>query len=181
MNFPKLSLHSIANLLSTAALACIGLTVGGAQAQSGASQFAIKEYQARAGTSILRDAVQSPRLPINKRFSELSADERAALLSYYGNFDVGNEPPFPIEGLKPAMELLVRMQNKLVDQGRLHILVRVDASGTASDAKVIDSPSPEMAKAAAGVMMFTKFKPALCAGVPCAMDFPLHVEFPARN
>ena len=165
-----------------AASVAFALLASAAQAQSAAkSEFAIKEYSPRAGTSILRDAIQSPKVPINKRYAELSADERAAVMSYYQKFDAANEPPFPLEGLKPALELLVRMQNKLVDQGRLHLMVAIDAKGLATDVKVVDSPSPEMAKAAAGVMMYTKFKPAQCAGQACTMDFPLHVEFPVRN
>ncbi len=168
--------------LCAAATVAFAVLASAAQAQSASkSEFAIKEYSPRAGTSILREAIQSPKVPINKRYAELSADERNAFQSYYLRFDTANEPPFPLEGLKPALELLVRMQNKLVDQGRLHLMVAIDANGLATDIKVVDSPSPEMAKAAAGVMMYTKFKPAQCAGQACAMDFPLHVEFPARN
>jgi Gram-negative bacterial TonB protein C-terminal len=155
-----------------------GLNATQVMAQSTRSEFAIKEYLPRAGTSILRDALKSPRVPVNKRFAELSADERKALLGYYDNFDVANEPPFPIEGLKPVMELLVKMQNKLVDNGALRLMVTIDAAGVATAVKVIESTSPEMAKAAAGVMMYTKFKPATCRGQPCEMDFPLHVQFP---
>jgi outer membrane biosynthesis protein TonB len=159
------------------AILCMSLSASPAQAQSGASQFGVKEYSARAGTSILRDAVISPRLPINKTFSELNTEERSALRSYFPQLDAAFEPPFPLEGLKPAMELIAKMQNKLVDKGKLLILVSVDAAGAVSEAKVVQSPSPEMSKAAAGIMMFTKFKPAQCAGVPCVMDFPFHVDF----
>jgi Gram-negative bacterial TonB protein C-terminal len=168
----------IAHVVIVSGAMVAGLNASNAMAQSARSEFAIKEYLPRAGTSILRDALKSPRVPVNKRFAELNAEERKALQGYYENFDAANEPPFPTEGLKPVMELLVKMQNKLVDNGALRLMVTIDAAGVAKSVKVIESTSPEMAKAAAGVMMFTKFKPALCKGQPCEMDFPLHVEFP---
>jgi Gram-negative bacterial TonB protein C-terminal len=171
-------LRTITHVVIVAGALLAGFNATQASAQTTRSEFAIKEYLPRAGTSILRDSLKSPRVPVNKRFAELNADERKALQGYYDNFDGANEPPFPAEGLKPVMELLVKMQNKLVDNGALRLMVTIDAAGVATSVKVIESTSPEMAKAAAGVMMYTKFKPALCKGQPCEMDFPLHVEFP---
>jgi hypothetical protein len=56
--------------------------------------------------------------------------------------------------------------------------VSVDATGKASEVKVVESPSAEMSKSIAGVMMYATFKPAKCGGVACAMDFPLELVFP---
>lgn len=165
-------------LASVGAALVLAFTVSTAQAQTSTGQFAIKEYAPRAGTSILRDAVRSPRLPINKKFAELNASERQSLVSYYPTFDANNEPPYPADGLRPMMELALKAQNKLVEKGRVFLWVSVDAAGKTTEVKVVDSPSPDMTKALAGVMFYTNFKPARCGGAACAMDFPLELEFP---
>ena len=41
---------------------------------------------------------------------------------------------------------------------------------------VFESPDPEITRVAASVLMLSKFKPAVCAGRPCAMQFPLEVN-----
>jgi hypothetical protein len=39
------------------------------------------------------------------------------------------------------------------------------------------APDAAMSRFATQVLMEQKFKPALCAGVPCAMGFPFSVSF----
>jgi hypothetical protein len=34
-----------------------------------------------------------------------------------------------------------------------------------------------MTQAAARIIIFSKFKPARCSGVPCSMDFPFRLAF----
>ena len=46
-----------------------------------------------------------------------------------------------------------------------------------SEVKAIGSPSPEMAKAAASIILLSKFKPAVCKGEPCKMEFPFTFKF----
>jgi hypothetical protein len=60
----------------------------------------------------------------------------------------------------------------------MFLWVVVDEKGIVNEVKVVESPSAEMSKSIAGVMMYAKFKPARCNGAPCAMDFPLELEFP---
>jgi hypothetical protein len=46
-----------------------------------------------------------------------------------------------------------------------------------SGVKAWGSPSPEMTKFAASVLLLTRFKPAICGGQKCRMDFPLKYLF----
>jgi hypothetical protein len=46
-----------------------------------------------------------------------------------------------------------------------------------SEVKAIGSPSPEMTQFAASVLLLTKFKPAICGGQPCKMDYPFRFAF----
>jgi hypothetical protein len=120
-------------------------------------------------------------IPINKRYDELSTDEKADLRSWYqGPFGVGDEPPFPIEGLKPIDILMAKVQAKLLVDGNLTIVASVGANGDVSSIKVFGSPSPELSRLAAAILYGTKFKPALCGNVACAMDFPFRFAFKVK-
>ncbi len=52
-------------------------------------------------------------------------------------------------------------------------LVHINSAGEAVSVQVLRSPSPEVTMAVARTLLSdTKFKGAVCAGAPCAMDFP---------
>ena len=57
------------------------------------------------------------------------------------------------------------------------LVASVATDGTVSEVKAIGSPSPEMAKAAASIILLSKFKPAVCKGEPCKMEFPFTFKF----
>ena len=59
--------------------------------------------------------------------------------------------------------------------------MQVDAKGVAQSVSVIASPDSDMTRVAAGVLMLETYKPALCAGQPCAMAFPVRMEFHRRD
>lgn len=53
----------------------------------------------------------------------------------------------------------------------------IDAHGNAIAVEVFKSPDPQMTKAMAGVLMLEKYKPAVCGGSPCQMQFPFRTIF----
>ena len=146
-------------------------------AQQSAPEMTLKESHPRTGSSIRRSVAFSHRLPFNRRYEELSNEQRALLHSYYESIGPGDEPPFPLDGLKPIVSIIQRAQAKLLVEGDLSLLVTVGGDGVAREVEAIGSPSPEMTKFAASVLMLTKFKPALCGGEPCSMQFPLYLRF----
>jgi hypothetical protein len=112
-----------------------------------------------------------PGIPINKRYDELLPSEREAVHKDYEGLARGDEPPFPADGLKPLHEAALKAQMQRYATGRLFVLASVDVDGTVTEVKVMESPDPEMARFVASMLLMTRFKPALCAGRPCAMDF----------
>ena len=143
-------------------------------------QYDIKQDKPRTGSVVRRYEVRNSTLPINKRFHELNASERELLNSLYENIQPGDEPPFPAEGLKTIYDAVGKAQQKLLVSGTLILVVTVSPSGDASAVKAIGSPSDEMTKFAASVLMLTKFKPAVCGGSPCQMDYPFSFSFAVR-
>jgi hypothetical protein len=131
----------------------------------------------RASVDKLSSLTEGSLLPLDKRYRDLSPAERIILHQQWENIPAGDEPPYPIDGLRPIHVAIARAQQALNVMGSLDLVVNVDATGEVTDVKAIGSPSAEMTKYAAAVMFNTKFKPAVCGGRPCAMQYPFSFVF----
>lgn len=140
-------------------------------------QFDLRQDRHATASLIRRKVVEGSPIPINKRYHELSPEAKAILHDYYENLAIGDEPPFPAHGLKPVYQALAIAQQKLLSRGELILVVMVDSNGNATEVKAIGSPSPEMTQVAASIILLTKFKPAVCGGQPCKMEYPLRFDF----
>ncbi len=144
-------------------------------------QYNIKEDEAFTGTSIRENEVVShDQVPINKRYDALSDDEKAIVRHWFAHLGPQDEPPYPADGLKPILNTMRLGEEKLREQGQLQLLATVAADGHVSQVQIIHAPSEEWGKFASRVLLLTPFKPALCAGTPCAMDFPFEMRFKIR-
>lgn len=141
------------------------------------AQYRLREPEPRTGTRITREIVSGSRLPLDKRYEELSPEDKAALNSVYENMGPGDEPPFPAQGLRPFYEAVAQAQQRLLATGELALVATVAADGQVAAVKAIGSPKPEMTKAASTILLLTRFKPALCKGIPCRMDYAFHFVF----
>jgi hypothetical protein len=150
-------------------------------AQESKPEYAIKEDAPRTGSLIRRNAIEFKNVALNKRYAELSAQDRENLHSWWESLSDGDEPPFPEKGLKHIHDAVFKAQGKLMVEGDLFLIASVDPTGDVVEVKTIGSPSPEMTKFAASVVLLTKFKPGLCAGAPCRMDFPIRYRFVTRQ
>lgn len=79
--------------------------------------------------------------------------------------------------MKSILDVVRKGQEKLLVTGKLYLVATVEPNGKVSTVKAYGSPNPEMAKFASEVLLLTKFKPAVCGGRPCRMDFPLWYNF----
>ena len=149
-------------------------------AQTSPPEHALRESNSDAGSNIKRDLVWNKKIPLNRRYHELTPEEKAALNECYEKIEIGDEPPFPAEGLRPIVDALSKAQDKLRVTGELRLLVDVDANGDATSIAAYGSPSPEMTKFSASILMLTKFKPAVCRGQPCKMQYPFYWAFRVR-
>jgi hypothetical protein len=146
-------------------------------AQQADPQYGIKFTDPPIGSNIRRYAVSPSSIPINRSYGELSAAERAKLHQWWERIPEGDEPPFPIDGLRPIHDAVRQAQSKLLVTGELFLIATVEQDGQVSQVQAVGSPSPEMTKFSATVLVLTKFKPAVCSGHPCRMDFPVRYQF----
>jgi len=144
-------------------------------AQDGAPKYSIKEDDPRLGSSMRRDQFHGFSIAINLPYAKLPTSDRQSLHALYEQMPDGDEPPFPIYGLQAIYDPIRKAHDKLADPGDLSLIATVDPSGQVQRVEVFKSPSTQMTQFVANVLTMTKFKPALCGGKPCAMEFPVRV------
>ena len=120
-------------------------------------------------------------LPLDKRYEDFTPEERAKLHSYYPNLKPGDEPPFPVRGLRPVMREIIELQQQAQEHGEAEYGVRVDAKGQAQAIAVYKSPDERFTKAIAYYLVNTDYKPAKCDGKPCEGEFKFRFDFSVRN
>ncbi|MGO5000515.1 hypothetical protein [Oceanisphaera sp. W20_SRM_FM3] len=129
---------------------------------------------------IRKFAILPGPIPLDRRYQEFTAEEKARVHAAYERIPDGDEPPFPADGLKPVYDALLKGQEHLMVAGKLRVVATVDAAGTVQSVAAFESPAAGVTRLAATILMLTKFKPASCTGKPCQMDFPLEFEFVLR-
>jgi hypothetical protein len=156
-------------LLVLASLAAFGIAHS---AELPEAEFSIRESVAQTGSNIRREVIWGGSIPLNRTYAQLTPEQKATVHALYERIEPGDEPPFPAEGLKPILVAIWKGQSKRLVSGLLTLAADVDASGDVTKVEVYDSPDPVFTNFAASVLMLTKFKPAVCKGVPCRMQYP---------
>lgn len=139
-------------------------------------------YSLRAPASVHDGAIpryltRASLIPLHKRYAELTAEERATLKRNWEPMPEDDEPPFPLRGLRPVHAAMARVQQHLLVEGEVLLIASVNSAGEVTEVKAVGGPSPDLINAAASVLFDTKFKPAVCGGQPCAMQYPFDFKF----
>jgi hypothetical protein len=83
----------------------------------------------------------------------------------------------PLEGLKPIVAAILKGQERYLARGELQLLVTVGPDGKGKNVTAYGKvDNPDMAKFASSVLLLTKFKPAICNGSLCKMQFPFQLK-----
>lgn len=163
--------------LRPAHLIVVGLLAGSAGAWAG--DLPRKQYELRVeetGTRLGRAAIRST-LPLNRRYAELDAAEQAMLRADYEGMPAGDEPPFPADGLLTVFTAVKNGMDKLGPLGTLTLVADVDSTGKVRHVDAFGKVDPDFARFASRVLVSTPFKPGLCAGKACNMQYVLRMEF----
>ncbi len=124
------------------------------------------------GTILKRDIRWNSKIPLNKPYAEFTPAEKAELHKAYETLAPGDEPPFPAEGIKPIFTAIKNAQRVLQSKGQLDMKVTVDPSGNAIKVDDVGSvPAGQMTEIAKQALMQTKYKPAVCKGEPCTLQY----------
>jgi hypothetical protein len=143
-------------------------------------QMPYRITDAITGSLVPQDIIL-PAAPFDGRYAELTPQQKAALANDYENLPAGDEPPYPLYGLRHMIRPLVQYADLAGPVGPLVASVVVDSQGRPGAVTVYRSPDPEVARIVAAALSFESFKPAVCHGQPCRMDYVLRLEFPRRG
>ena len=152
-------------------------------AQAGAAdapaQRALRDSTSTTGSIIRKQAGWNNKIPLNKTYAELTPEQKGYFHAMYESIPPGDEPPFPLKGMKPIVSAILKGQAQRVAKGELRMAVTVGADGKGQKVEVYGGvDDPELLKFAATVLLMTRYKPAVCSGQPCTMQFPfsLHLQ-----
>ncbi len=137
--------------------------------------YGLKETEPRVGTTIRAEVVRST-IPFDKKYDEMTAEQKDVFRSNYDKLSANDEPPFPLDGLAEIGREIVRLESSGQFRGPLIMTVHIDEKGEAQSTAVYKTPNDDFSKSVAIVAMKSRYKPAKCDGKPCAMDFPLIVD-----
>jgi hypothetical protein len=132
----------------------------------------VQESTSETGTILKKDLRWNSKIPLNKTYGQLTDAQKAELHKMYESLPPGDEPPFPAEGIKPIFTAIKNAQRVLQARGSLDMAVTVGPDGKAI--KVDDFShlrSTQMADLAQQVLLLTKYKPGMCSGTPCTMQY----------
>lgn len=146
-------------------------------------QYTVRQSEPSVGSTLRRDIIKAGTVPLDKRYSELTTEQKNVVKSAYESMKDTDEPPFPANGLMPILKSLraAHEQFGLKYKGELTMYVQVDSQGKATGVSVVKSPDPEITKVMAYALMTQPYKPAVCNGTPCAMQYPFNAELIGPN
>jgi hypothetical protein len=157
-------------------MTCAVLSPDMALSQNASPDTNVKQTDPGTGTRINRTIASSQSFPLNKKWSELSEHDRAVFRSQYEDMPDTDEPPYPIDGMAPIFRQLSVEAGRAGVYGVFIIDVTVNPQGKGTKVTLIKYSTVEAAKVLAYVLVHTKYKPAVCHGKPCIMDFPFSVK-----
>lgn len=129
-----------------------------------------------------RNGVKAPRVmeiavPFNLPYEKLNAEQRQYIKRDYPILQEQDEPPYPLAGRQAIFKRLIEMQDILcIAGGKVRLDALISETGQPQKVTFWKAPDAETARITGSILMLIKYKPALCAGQPCAMSYPLNIQ-----
>ena len=144
-----------------------------------AQTLPLKQFELRVeevGSHISGTSGRSDGLPLNRRYAELDASEKARVQAHYEGMPAGDEPPFPADGLLPVFMAIQTGAGKLPPLGSMTLVADVDSTGQVRHVDSFGKVDTEFARFASRVLVATRFKPGVCGGKRCNMQYVLKMQ-----
>lgn len=140
------------------------------------SDHVLRKDDAFTGSNIKKNVPwNGPAL--NKRYHELSAEDKTNIKLSYKGMSAEDEPPYPLEGMRSIVAAADKIQQKLLVDGDLQLEIEIDEMGDGDSVRILKTPNKKLAELMAAVLLLSKFKPAICSGQPCKMNYYFSLTF----
>jgi hypothetical protein len=116
-------------------------------------------------------------LPYDRSYEQLSPEQKAVVRSQYDSVGPNDEPPYPKYGLSDVADAVARMPRREPLEGEVVLTVLVDERGADKSVSIYKTPDARLSNVVAATLTRGKFKPGLCEGRPCAMDYVFKYYF----
>lgn len=140
------------------------------------AQYVVKEPEPDTGTRIKDVVSRWDVYPLDKPYERFTDEEKARLRAFYESMPEGDEPPFPKHGFEPLLQQMAIVVGRMNYQGLVSLHISIDETGKATKVDFMAYDNFEAAKAVARLLVNTPYKPAVCSGKPCAMQFPFYTQ-----
>ena len=169
--------HAIRSIALSGVVA-LSATFAAQAATDGARQYHVTDVI--VGSVLPQDIITGP-LPFDSTYAGLTSEQKAVLFQDYESLGAGDEPPFPLYGVRHLVKPLISFADTWNPVGPMVASVEVDSKGNATSVTVYQSPDPQLTRLLGGALAFEKYKPASCKGQPCTMQYVLRLNFPERH
>lgn len=153
-----------------------GLPAGSTPVAALENHTFVRKESGSKGAGALSLASGSPA-PFDAPYGALSGEQQRTLKGPYRILLEADEPPYPARGPGELVRAVQDVAGITGSRGELHVEVQLDAAGTPVAVLVRRAPDKDLGERTAQLMMLAKYKPALCAGAPCAMGYALKLRF----
>jgi hypothetical protein len=176
----SLSQFSKGTIMGVSGRVAVAVALLGAASLAWARPDALYEDVPETGSNIAKVAMTWP-VSIASTYAELTPDERSLVRSDYLNLGANDEPPYPLYGVKAVLQDMQTIRIGSTDDGRVSLVVRVDASGKPRAFAILKAPDVGVATVFGWVLMRSSFKPAMCGGQACEGDYIFRYDFAHRR
>jgi hypothetical protein len=147
-------------------------------AADGAQQYHVRELLVG---SVLAQPIINSQVPFDRPYAGLTSAQKALLSQDYESLPAGDEPPFPLYGVRHTLMPILSYVETWNPVGELVAAVDVDSKGDAISVTVYKSPDQQLTRLASKALALEKYKPGLCKGQPCRMQYVMRLDFPDRR
>lgn len=129
------------------------------------------------GSLLKETRISNISVPPEKSWSELSDLDKERVKASYEPMAKDDEPPYPLHGPRRLLLASLQVRHHLRLEGLLDLVATIDPEGKVLEIKVYRSPDDEVTPVIAALLASETFKPAVCSGKPCQMEYRLAIDF----
>jgi hypothetical protein len=133
-------------------------------------RYSLKGAESPTGSNLKREIARNSIVPMNVGYDGLTPEQKRSLRVYYPALDEGDEPPYPLNGPKEFFALMSKVAGRM-GSADLTIFVLVGADGRARSVTVTGTEDKEIRRIGGTAAGIVQYKPAMCQGKPCEMNF----------